>query len=57
MALDPAAADSMASAAVVWGEERVRVAIDAVHQAGFDEMMFVPTTIDPVELERLEPIL
>lgn len=57
MAVEPAAADFMVQAAVLWGEEAVGRAIDAVRDAGFDELMFVPTTVDPAELDRLASLL
>jgi len=57
MAIDPDVAEFMAGAATLWTEDAVARAIDAVAGAGFDELMFVPTTTDVAELDRLAPLL
>lgn len=57
MAIDPPAAAFMVEAATVSSPERVREAVAAVEEAGFDELMFVPTTPDVAELDRLAALL
>ena len=57
MAYEPVAADFMVGAATLHSPDAVRGAIDAAAAAGFDELMFVPTTSDLAELDRLEALL
>jgi alkanesulfonate monooxygenase SsuD/methylene tetrahydromethanopterin reductase-like flavin-dependent oxidoreductase (luciferase family) len=57
MTIDPAAAAYMIDAATLHSPEAVGAAIAAVEAAGFDELMFVPTTSDPAELDRLAALL
>jgi len=57
MRIDPGAAALMVDAATIVGTDAVAAAVDAVEAAGFDELMFVPTTDEVAELDRLEEIL
>ena len=51
----PAAA--LASLCAAAGEEGLRESLEALRAAGADEVLLVPTTADPVELERTEAVL
>lgn len=57
MDYDPAAAAFMIDNAVLTSKGAVLGAVDAASNAGFDEVMFVPTTSDLAELDRLEQLL
>ncbi len=57
LAVDPGVAEFMVPAATLYTEDSVRAAIDSVRDAGFDELMFVPTTTDVSELDRLALLL
>lgn len=57
MAIDPALAEFLERAATIRSETAVAAALDAAEEAGFDEFMFVPTTTDEAELDRLEAVL
>jgi alkanesulfonate monooxygenase SsuD/methylene tetrahydromethanopterin reductase-like flavin-dependent oxidoreductase (luciferase family) len=57
MAYDTARQPVMREAATITSPDAVRAAIDAAGEAGFDEVMFIPTTSDVDELDRLEPLL
>jgi alkanesulfonate monooxygenase SsuD/methylene tetrahydromethanopterin reductase-like flavin-dependent oxidoreductase (luciferase family) len=57
MRYDPDAAAYMTETAVLSSEQAVRAAVHAASSAGFDELMFVPTTSDLAELDRLERLL
>jgi alkanesulfonate monooxygenase SsuD/methylene tetrahydromethanopterin reductase-like flavin-dependent oxidoreductase (luciferase family) len=54
---DPAMAEVMREGATITSPEAVRAAVAAAGEAGFDEVMFVPTTADLSELDRLEALL
>ena len=57
MAYDTARQPVMRDAANISSPDAVRAAIDAAGEAGFDEVMFIPTTSDIAELDRLESLL
>jgi alkanesulfonate monooxygenase SsuD/methylene tetrahydromethanopterin reductase-like flavin-dependent oxidoreductase (luciferase family) len=51
------AARSMADLCSVWSGARVREAIDRFEQAGCDELLLVPTSADPDEVDRLVELI
>jgi alkanesulfonate monooxygenase SsuD/methylene tetrahydromethanopterin reductase-like flavin-dependent oxidoreductase (luciferase family) len=50
-------ARSMADLCSAWSADRLREAIDRFEQAGCDELLLVPTSADPDEVDRLVEIL
>lgn len=50
-------ADAMASMTSAHGEDAVKRAVLAAHEAGYDEIQLVPTTRDIAELDRLSDVL
>jgi alkanesulfonate monooxygenase SsuD/methylene tetrahydromethanopterin reductase-like flavin-dependent oxidoreductase (luciferase family) len=51
------AARSMADLCSAWSGRRVRDAIDRFEQAGCDELLLVPTSADPDEVDRLVELI
>jgi len=50
-------AQAMADLCSAWSGDRVREAIDRFEQAGCDELLLVPTSTDPDEVDRLADLL
>ncbi|MCW2546991.1 MAG: hypothetical protein JWN96_1451 [Mycobacterium sp.] len=57
MGYEPQTAQLMVGQATLTSPDAVADAIRAADDAGFDELMFVPTTCDITELDRLESLL
>ncbi len=53
----PELAGALADACTVAGADALRRAMDALREAGYDEVQLVPTTTDPAELDRLAEAL
>ncbi|MCU0268128.1 MAG: LLM class flavin-dependent oxidoreductase [Acidimicrobiales bacterium] len=53
----PELADAMAASCSAWSAERVREALVRLADAGFDEVLLVPTTADPAELDRVASLV